>query len=437
MASGRMVDYLGKGLKSARPTTLNLTTGALGVYFATDEPTKLGLWTGAAWVDFSGGGGGAGVWGSITGTLADQLDLKAALDARILDAPNNANNYVRKGGAWVIMPTPGAPAWGTITGTLSAQTDLQNALNALADAIALKIGEAPNDGKKYGRQSLGWAEITENAATWGNIGGTLADQTDLSTAISSKLSDAPNDGNYYARRNGAWAVAPSGGGTAWGSITGTLSAQTDLATALNAKLSDAPNDGQEYVRKNAAWAVASGGSGGSSKPELMPRMSALPAFSGSAYNVKGMLFKATGAFTIRGLWAIFVPDVTGIKTMQAILATYNDTTNTIVNILDRVTLTGRAWSNDALQLTADLTTPRTFASGDFFVILCRDPAAATGTTQLRTSAANVYTNMYPYNVVFDNVQSMQVRIAALDVSNGTVLERATITAPQQMGFIAP
>ena len=64
------------------------------------------------WV--TGGGGGGVIWGAITGTLANQTDLQAALDNKI---------------------AIGGVTWGSITGTLSNQTDLQNAL----DAKALKI----------------------------------------------------------------------------------------------------------------------------------------------------------------------------------------------------------------------------------------------------------------------------------------------------------
>lgn len=39
-----------------------------------------GKWFRVKWTDLPSGGGG-GTWGSITGTLSDQTDLQAALDA--------------------------------------------------------------------------------------------------------------------------------------------------------------------------------------------------------------------------------------------------------------------------------------------------------------------------------------------------------------------
>lgn len=53
MASGRLIDYLGEGLFSARPVTPNLAAGALGLYYATDTNVLYG-WDGSAW-DVVGG----------------------------------------------------------------------------------------------------------------------------------------------------------------------------------------------------------------------------------------------------------------------------------------------------------------------------------------------------------------------------------------------
>lgn len=39
-------------------------------------------WNGAAWVSDASGGGGSSVWGGITGTLSNQLDLQAVLDSK-------------------------------------------------------------------------------------------------------------------------------------------------------------------------------------------------------------------------------------------------------------------------------------------------------------------------------------------------------------------
>lgn len=53
MASGRLVDYLGAGLASARPAAPDLTTGSLGAYWSTDTGT-LSIWDGTSWSDVQG-----------------------------------------------------------------------------------------------------------------------------------------------------------------------------------------------------------------------------------------------------------------------------------------------------------------------------------------------------------------------------------------------
>ena len=64
----------------------------------------------------------------------------------------------------------GAAVWGGITGTLSNQTDLALQQTAQDDAIALNTAkatfpEAPNDGTQYARKDLGW----ESVATGGDM----------------------------------------------------------------------------------------------------------------------------------------------------------------------------------------------------------------------------------------------------------------------------
>ena len=92
------------------------------------------------------------------------------------------------GGAPIFVPGGGsdvAAIWGNITGTLSDQTDLQTALDSADDT-----------------------------ALWGSITGNIVDQTDLQTALDNAEI------------------------TVWGDIIGTLSDQTDLQAALDAKLEE-------------------------------------------------------------------------------------------------------------------------------------------------------------------------------------------------------
>lgn len=84
----------------------------------------------AGWMPF-GSGGGSAAWGGITGTLSDQTDLQAALDAKL-----------------------DSVSWGDIEGTLADQTDLQAALDGKLESVS-----------------------------WGDIEGTLSDQADLQLAL--------------------------------------------------------------------------------------------------------------------------------------------------------------------------------------------------------------------------------------------------------------
>lgn len=53
MASGRLIDYLGQGLASARPAAPDLYTGALGLWYSTDTGV-LSVWDGTGWSDTGG-----------------------------------------------------------------------------------------------------------------------------------------------------------------------------------------------------------------------------------------------------------------------------------------------------------------------------------------------------------------------------------------------
>jgi len=95
--------------------------------------------------------------------------------------------------------------------------------------------------KSVGGQSLlGTGDIsTTSDVEWGDIGGTLADQTDLKDALEDKLDEPETAGTagqvlkLNADLEPVWANESGGGGTVdWGDIGGTLADQTDLANAL-------------------------------------------------------------------------------------------------------------------------------------------------------------------------------------------------------------
>lgn len=82
------------------------------------------------------------------------------------------------------------------------------------------------------------------SAAWGDITGTLANQTDLDTALGGKQATLVSGTNIKTVNGtsllGSGDVSISGT-AAWGSVTGTLSNQTDLQTALDGKLGTSGN----------------------------------------------------------------------------------------------------------------------------------------------------------------------------------------------------
>lgn len=77
----------------------------------------------------------------------------------------------------------GASEWGEISGDLSDQTDLVNALQAKQNTLV----SGTNIKTINNTSILGSGNIDIQSAVWGNITGTLADQTDLQSALDNKV----------------------------------------------------------------------------------------------------------------------------------------------------------------------------------------------------------------------------------------------------------
>lgn len=60
--STRIFDYLGEGTAASRPATINIYSGAVGLYYATDTKA-LSLWNGASWD--STNVGGSNIWNPV------------------------------------------------------------------------------------------------------------------------------------------------------------------------------------------------------------------------------------------------------------------------------------------------------------------------------------------------------------------------------------
>lgn len=243
-----------------------------------------------------GGGGGPGgpvAWGSITGTIASQSDLAAALAAK---ANTATLAPVATSGAYADLT--GTPMLGTaaaanlgdfaptvhahLAASIADSTPTGRALLTAADATAarstLGLGSAAQSaassfatatqGGKADtalQPGAGLAAIDSAASTKlagiaagaqvntvtsvasktgavtivaGDVSGLGALATKSAVAVGDVTATGTPSGTTYLRGDGSWSVPPAGGGggsSAWGAISGTLSDQTDLQTALNAK----------------------------------------------------------------------------------------------------------------------------------------------------------------------------------------------------------
>lgn len=140
--------------------------------------------------------------------------------------------------------TVGSVNWGNIQGTLANQTDLQTALNAKISGISW--GQVTGTlSSQTDLQSALNAKIS--GVNWGQVGGLLSNQTDLTSVLAGKQATiTPGISSQYLRGDFSLATFPTNlssftngpgyiTGITWGGITGTLTNQTDLSTALNSK----------------------------------------------------------------------------------------------------------------------------------------------------------------------------------------------------------
>ena len=131
-------------------------------------------------------------------------------------------------------------AWGGITGTLSSQTDLQSALDLKEDVIAAGTTS------EYYRGDKTFVALDKTAVGLPNVDNTSDANKPVSTAGQTAL-DLKQD-NITLTTTGTSGTATLVGATlnvpdygsaassvAWGDITGTLSNQTDLDAALDLK----------------------------------------------------------------------------------------------------------------------------------------------------------------------------------------------------------
>jgi len=119
-------------------------------------------------------------------------------------------------------------AWGQITGTLSNQTDLNTALGLKADLVG---GKVPSS------QLPSYVDDVVEVANYAAL---------PATGETGKIY-ITLDTNFIYRWSGSAYIEIKDSSAVWGAITGTLSSQSDLVTALNAKFDDPTGDTTQYI----------------------------------------------------------------------------------------------------------------------------------------------------------------------------------------------
>lgn len=143
---------------------------------------------------------------------------------------------------------------------------------AISDFVKAAIGVVPIP--TPGGGSTGGGTTPVQSFNWGSIGGSIALQTDLVNALNAKQAKLPTGGNNanFLRGDGTWAVPPAPAPVAtparWGEILGSVSNQTDLATLLNRLLPEGGTPGQVLSRTSGgyAWVTPSSTGGGTTTP---------------------------------------------------------------------------------------------------------------------------------------------------------------------------
>ena len=182
-------------------------------------------------------------------TAGTNISISSGNVISATDTKYTAGTNITIDGNNVISATgsTGASAWGDITGTLSNQTDLQNALNAKQDTLVAGDNIIIN-GNTISSTGGGSASLN-----WGNIAGTLSNQTDLQNALDGKQAslstaqlNAANSGATSAKVTGYDShVADtdihvtSSQKSAWSAKQDAISSSNKLSASLVATDSDA------------------------------------------------------------------------------------------------------------------------------------------------------------------------------------------------------
>ena len=237
--------------------------------------------------------------------------------------------------------------WGQITGTLSNQTDLNTALGLKADLVG---GKVPSS------QLPSYVDDVVEVANYAAL---------PATGETGKIYVILDTNKIY-RWSGSVYVEIADSTAVWGAITGTLSSQTDLQTALNAKFNNPTGDSTQYLN-------------GAGTPTTFP-------IAGQAGTLVREVRNTTGATLTKGT-IVYISGATGNKpTVSKAIAT-GDSTSAQTFGMCQADIANN--SNGYVVCTGDLSGLDTSAVSEGVQLYLSSTTAGTYTTTKQVAPAHL------------------------------------------------
>lgn len=222
-------------------------------------------------------------WGNVAGTLADQTDLQAALDAK-LDVSTASSTY---------YPSSNPSGFVTVTGDryLTQSTSSLTVDNSAGKSLTVGTGLS------FSSQQDCVISLNSDPANV-HMHCTVVSYNSGTGAMVVNANSHTGNGTHTGWTVNVGGVTPQQS-VSWGSVTGTLTSQTDLQAALDDKLADAPIDGSSYARKDGAWEAITSGGGMTSGGQLIINDGDIYTVTNADNNKHYMVTSNTGRAEVR------------------------------------------------------------------------------------------------------------------------------------------